>query len=345
MDKIILNHEHCELTTIEQYISFLNEPRFAADFINVYNMVSDSSFMGEYISIDKNKFRIYPNSSFNPLIYRGENKIYKNFIPSFLRIDINSIEHAIEWIKKQEFIELIKISPYNTYLTSKDNLSILDCSFDIDLEAIAQHYEFATNYLDFSTDMLISMFFAYTQCIEPGNYIPIEDFSKYNPVLYVGDIKKIFQETDKEKFKIIGFQPASRPTIQKALAFEFDDVKNDFISKFIKIELPKSTYMSIGIFEHFQRGKALFPKDLQTEFSKRIRDKYIISEYINLYCEKFKKNIKDVQNKLINEGYEITNRKTVWSQNDYNFMNYEIKDYLLPWMYQNIGYRKTSKSI
>jgi len=345
MDKLIINHEHCELTTLEQYIYLLNDPQFATDFINEYNLVSNSSFMGEYISIDKNKFRIYPNSSFNPFIYRGENKTYNNFLPSLLRIDPNSTEHAIEWIKKQEFIELIMISPYNTYLSTKDNLSILDCSFDIDFEAIAQHYEFATNYLDFSTDMLISMFFAYTYCIEPGKYEPINDFNKYSPTIYIGDIKKIFQETFKDSFKIIGFQPANRPTIQKALAFEFNDVKNNFKNIFIKIELPKTTYMSIGIYEHFQRGEALFPKDIQTEYSKQIRDKYIISEYISLYCDKFNKNIKDVQNKLINNGYEITNRKTSWSQNDTNFMNYEIKELILPWMCQNIGYRKTSKGL
>jgi hypothetical protein len=345
MDKIVIKNESKELLTIEQYISVLNEPQFATAFINDFGMVSSTSFVGEYIRTEKNKFRIFPNASFNPLIYRGENKLYRNFIPSLLRIPVDSIEHAIEWTKKYEFIDLVKTGLHNTYLTSKDNFSILDCSFDIDLEAIAQHYEFSTNYLDFSTDMVTSMFFAYTQCLEPGKYEPILDFENYSPVLYIGDLKKLFRETDGKILKIIGIQPAKRPTVQRALAFEFNDGENVLNSLFKKVELPKLREMAIGIYEHFNRGDALFPKDdIYTEFSKRIRDKYIVSEHIDLYCDKFGKDRNDIQDRLIKNEYEITNRKIVWSQNDFGFMNYEIHELLLPWMYQNIGYRGTSEA-
>jgi hypothetical protein len=345
MDKIVIKNEPKELLTVEQYISGLNEPHFAAAFINEFGIVSNPSLVGEYIRTEKDKFRIFPNASFNPLIYRGENKLYKDFIPGLHRIPADSIEHAIECIKKIAFIDLVKTSLYYTYLTSKDNFSVLGCSFDIDLEAIAQHYEFATNYLDFSTDMATSMFFAYTQCIEPGKYEPISDFINYSPVLYIGDLKKLFRETGGEAFKIIGIQPAKRPSVQRALAFEFNDVKSVLKSLFTKVELPKSHEMAIGIYEHFKRGEALFPKDdIYTEFSNRMREKYIVSEHIDLYCDKFGKDRDDIQNSLIKNGYEITGRKIVWSHNDYGFMNYEIQELLLPWMHQNLGYRGTSRA-
>jgi len=159
------------------------------------------------------------------------------------------------------------------------------------------------------------------------------------------NIYKLIKINNEGIFRIIGFQPAKRPTVQRALAFELNDVKNDFKNKFIKIELPKSTDMAIGIYKHFQRGEALFPKDIHIEYSNRIRDKYIISEYIDLYCDKFNKDKNAVRNEQIKNEYEITKRKIVWSQSDYNFMNYEIQELLLPWMYQNIGYRKTSESL
>jgi hypothetical protein len=198
MDKLIIRDEPKELLTLEQYIYSLNDPQFATAFINVFGMISDSSFIGQYLRTDKNKFRIFPNPSFNPLIYRGENKMYPNFSPSLLRLNTDPVKHAIEWIKKEEFIDLIRISPYNTYLGSKDNFSVLNCSFDIDFEAVAQHYGFATNYLDFSTDIVTGMFFAYTKYIGPGKFEPISDFGKYSPVLYIGDMKKLYQENDDE---------------------------------------------------------------------------------------------------------------------------------------------------
>ena len=346
MNNLIINDEPKGLIALKQYIQLLNDPQDATSFVNCYGAVIDRSFMGQFIRTDKDKFRIISNSSFSPLIYRGENKIYKNFIPSLLRIDTDSVEHAIEWIKKEEFINLIMTSPYNTYLSSKDNLSVFNCSFDIDFEAIAQHYGFATNYLDFSTDMGIAMFFAYTQYLEPGKFEQVSDFRKYSPVLYIGNMKKLYQEKDDEVFRIVGIQPVLRPTAQKALAFESHDEKSSFKDKFIKVELPKSEEMAAGIFEHFQGGEALFPShDICTEYSKRIRDKYVASEYIDLYCDKFKKDKKDIQNKLIKEEYEITSRKVVWSQCDLSFMNCQIRELLLPLMGQKVGYRGTSKSL
>jgi hypothetical protein len=345
MNNLIIKKEKKNLPTIEQYIHFMNNPKLATILINEYFAMADQSYFGEYVNTENKKFRIFPHASFNPLIYRGENKIYDYFIPRFLRINEYSIEHAVEWIKRVEFIELIKTSPFVTFLSSESNFSVLDCHFDIDLEAIAQHYEFATNYLDFSTDIAVSMFFAYTQYIAPGKYKPILDFTDYDPVLYIGDLKKIYQGKDKEAFKIIGFQPASRPSIQKALAFELNDTKNHFGNNFTRIELPKSIDMANGIYEHFCGGDILFPNEILYEYACYLREKYIVDEYLNLYCDKYKKDYNGIVDKLLNEGYEITNRKIAWSQNDINFMNYEISNGLIPWLENNITYRGISKGI
>jgi len=344
MNKLIIEKGQKDLLTIDQYIYSMNRREDAAMFINEFNLISDHSFFGEYINTENNKFRIFPQASFSPLVYRGENKIHSHFVPSFLRIEKDTNKHVIEWIKKTEFIELFKTSPFFTFLSSEKNFSILGCHFDIDLEAIAQHYEFATNYLDFTTDITVGMFFAYTQRIEPGKYIPILDFTNYDPVLYIGDLKKLYNGTIKEKFKVIGFQPALRPSIQRALAFEFNDKENLYRDNFTKIELPKSIDMSNGIYEHFSGGEALFPNEIFNEYSCRIREKYIVSEYVKMYCDIYKKDYNKTEIELINEGYEITNRKIAWSQNDINFMNYEISDRLIPWLRNNIGYRGTCKS-
>ena len=132
MNKLIINKEQEDLLTIEQYIHIMNNREFATVPINDFGLMADRSFFGEYVNTENNKFRIFPNASFNPLIYRGENKKYNNFSPGFLRIDENSIKHVIEWTKRIEFIELIKTSPFITFLSSGMNFSVLGYHFDID---------------------------------------------------------------------------------------------------------------------------------------------------------------------------------------------------------------------
>lgn len=48
--------------------------------------------------------------------------------------------------------------------------------FEFDLEALAQHYNFKTNYLDVTRDREVVEFFAYTYIDDNGKYQPRTDF-------------------------------------------------------------------------------------------------------------------------------------------------------------------------
>ncbi len=96
----------------------------------------------------------------NSTIYYLEGKIknYPTFSPSFKRIKKTKepIKHCTEWIKKEEFKELFTRTPYFERLPKEIGCMGLD--FDFDLEALAQHYEFKTNYLDITKNFTIALF-------------------------------------------------------------------------------------------------------------------------------------------------------------------------------------------
>jgi hypothetical protein len=57
--------------------------------------------------------------------------------------------------------------------------------FEFDLEALAQHYNFKTNYLDVTRDIEVAEFFAYTYIDDTGKYQPITNFDSNNYKLHL----------------------------------------------------------------------------------------------------------------------------------------------------------------
>lgn len=220
------DREVISLPTIEEYCLTLNEELYGLSDISVCGCYTDSNrYDGVFIQNNPNEFGVMVGHEFNPFIYRGQ-KHNNPFIPTANRFDLASdkdtINKCIFWIKKQEFLQLFRETPYYKRC---QNFEVLNCKFKFDMEAIAQHYGFISNYLDITRDLLVALFFAYTYIDENGNYVPISDFSKYEPTLYIGNLKNIFLKYP-NCIKIIGFQALLRPFKQKAMAIEIINNEN-----------------------------------------------------------------------------------------------------------------------
>lgn len=90
-------------------------------------------------------------------------------LPGYLRPNIvnNEVMHCVEYIKREEFKLLFKQTPYYMLLR---RLSVMGHFFEFDLDAVAQHYEFATNYLDVTKDVRVALFLL-IQFVKTGNII------------------------------------------------------------------------------------------------------------------------------------------------------------------------------
>lgn len=309
----------------------------AAHTLNPMFMVESLDKFGYYVKTDTKKCRIIIGNEFDHLLFRGQNKNYRTFSPSFKRINKkkNPIQHCVEWIKKEEFKELFTRTPYFERLPKE--IGCMDLEFDFDLEALAQHYEFKTNYLDITKNFAVALFFAYTDCIN-GKYYPIQDFKKYNPYIYVASIGTL-QQFYRDNFKVVGFQVSQRPYAQQAMALDITKlakVKN----MFAKIKLPKNEYFSVGIYNSFKKGYSLFLPDQLTFYASRIKDENILYDYlIEQYCKTFKvKNT--IADNLQKAGYTITKDKFDITRQETEAMNLEINNFIKPLIANKVGYRK-----
>lgn len=302
--------------------------------LHIPYMKEDLSKKGFFIRTREGKARITLGREFDPCLYRGQCKNF-DFIPKFNRIK-DKVQHCVEYVKREEFKELFKQTPYYKLFS---NLQIMGHNFEFDLDAIAQHYDFATNYLDVTKDIRIALFFAYTDC-KNGNYFPIEDFSEYHPHLYIANF--VFLEM-KNLLTTVGFQGVLRPQKQLAMALNLINSKNNAQDYFSKIELTPNRDIAYGIFKSFNYGKDLFPDEPIKTLSLKVKNNNVLNrQFFNQYCKEFNKKPEELLIDL-NKNYEI---------NDFHYdlendlmlkMNKECDEELLPWIIKNISYRKIKR--
>ena len=183
------------LYPLRAFVTGLNDEKTPHSQINNWGAYSDSTrFDGIYVEINTNQFGVILGEEFNPFIYRGQNKDFPTFKASADRYDLSEpvimTTKCIDYVKKQEFLDLFKITPYYERC---QKFRVLNCGFKFDLEAVAQHYDFVSHYLDITRDLMVALFFAYTyKDKESGNYYPITNFEEFSPTLYIGNLSKIY---------------------------------------------------------------------------------------------------------------------------------------------------------
>ena len=242
-----------------------------------YKLQVKSPKAGCFVKVN-NRAKIILGDEFDLRIFRGQNKPYP-LIPSFQRLD--EVHRCVAYIKREEFKAFFKLTPYFQILSK---MSILGIYFEFDLDAIAQHYGFATNYLDITTNEQIALFFAYTY-YKNGKYYPIVDFKGYKPTLYT-TLSLMFYNNSKSLVPA-GFQAVLRPQNQKAMAIDITSIQNNSTcSLFSKTYLPKDPKKAQEIYELFDGGKDLFPKgELISIIEQKIKGNKMLNETLFLrYC-------------------------------------------------------------
>ena len=336
------NNEYPNITLpkFEEYLNFLNESELADCLINRLGMVTEEDIHGSFAQSENNTFRVIPGKEFNPIIYRGQNNDYP-FMSSSKRYELfdgnERIRHSIEWIKKNEFIRLLKTTPY---VKRAQIFKVLDFTYDIDMEAVAKHYELVSDYLDVTRDMMTALFFAYTYFDkDTGKLLPLPAFEYNTPYIYVGNIKDLYYKFP-ESVKKIGFQPLPRAKAQQAMSI---NVSGDFEyikSLFKKIELPKNPAIAKYVYNKFEGGKLLFPDDCASKYAAMVKElKTIQGDLFVRYCEETKTDKIWLSGELKKLGYTLVSQPIQVDKTAESIMNKEIDEYILPFLDDGIIFR------
>jgi len=278
--------EGSQLETWEQLIHSLNIPSSNAD-ISIYGLmnctIDGEKKNGSYVKTAEDKFKIFLNpTGFSSYIYRGEHKDYEHFEPSLQRALRKGEMDKIKTAKY--FITSLKKSPIYTYFKQPVKWGDEYLTFDIDAEAIAQHYGFVSNYLDLTRDEDVAKFFAYSYIDEKTNrYKLIEDYKQYSPTLYRANITDVYKKYGCEP---IGFQPFLRPINQWALAVNLGDNYKGAKKLFETFNLSDINDAK-RIFDKFNGGELLFPKEPMTYFIDKASPDFSISMEWNVSYVKF----------------------------------------------------------
>ena len=288
-------HEGCYLMPWEQLVKELNLPSPSADISsnNLVNRTRDGKVLnGEYIKTAEDKFKVFLNpTGFSSYIYRGEHKEYEYFEPSFQRALRKGETDKIQTTRN--FIAALKKCPIYKYFNRPVKWGDECLTFDIDAEAIAQHYGFASNYLDLTRDEDVAKFFAYTYMDgETGKYKLVENFEEYSPTLYRARITDIYRKYGCEP---IGFQPFLRPINQWALAINLGENYKSAKDLFEAYKLTDAEEAK-RIFDKFKCGELLFPKEPVTVFIDRFNPEFSAvlewdADYVELLLKWLSENI------------------------------------------------------
>lgn len=313
----------------------------------------DLDIKGHIILNEKYKtYKIMIFETFNGEIggyFRGENSKFPTFKTSWQKLE-NNFERCIGWLQKREFIDWFKRTPYFEHFAYKSEFAPYPettlegegYKFCFDLEAIAQHYEFPTNYLDITTKREIAEFFAYTHNVN-RKLIPIENFTDFQPCLYSSSGCSL-ENPHNPDVRIVGFQVLPRPLMQQAMAVNLENCVTNYKKEMHCRELPCDKKRAFAIYDKMEGGKLLMPDDWAGKASDMIKARYENEKLIHngvfeKYCKEFKQNPKDIIKRLKNKGFNLTEEYLLITNEAKAQMQKDIEENIIPWINEYTEYR------
>lgn len=230
-------------------------------YISYRNEEDDDKFIVN--RLQSGRFSLKPNLRKHRYLYRGQNRDFGAITSSFFR-QRTFEDKLLSNLRYQEFVILLRSHPL--FMMFERGVMLdhgeLPFVFEMNYYGLAQHYGFNTGLVDFTSDIGVAAFFATTE-YNNGVYSPIEGSveGRYG-VLYTHKIVPTstfwaFQ------FRSIGQQVYPRSGRQKGFVWqESRDENRVGISSHVEPHrFRHDAKCSREIFERYQRGQTLFPKD------------------------------------------------------------------------------------
>lgn len=306
----MLKEHEKRFPTVKEYVSMLL-PMSSNDNETISNLgaVTTGSDEEFYVVQTSDKgFRLMPGPEFSPRLYRGQWKHYPTCKASLFR-KCKTYADAVYWTVKR--IELGNLLFCHPALKEVMSWNFDGLRFDLNLEAVAQHYQYLTRMLDLSRSKDVAMYFATHRFSgEVGNPIPAVGSAA---VLYTVDVAKFLKAQPATGMVApIGLDPLPRPAAQKAFGLEltegqdFEELEGVYTETFTVTEELASIYS-----KRVGGESSLLPIDPFEEFIDLIRKKETISKTaietaIRVGLLPVEYSVAMVESILIKGGYEIS---------------------------------------
>lgn len=296
------------LDVIEYFSTLENINMRQTISINTDWLLMNEEGMYQYVSDSDNHSiaRLMPLSQTPFIFFRGENSYHQKCTSSIFRSRAD-MPLADKWIiNRVQTAEFLLA--YNQHPVIRDIKNL--CKVE-DL-GIAQHYGFATEYLDITNNKWVAAFFACCR-YENDFYYPIETgYGQGFGVIYVSQsflLPMAFAKLEKKMFPL-GFQYFARPTKQFSWVYKMSQEENfDKDSNFSRILFRHDTKASKEVFEMSYQQKRFFPNDQLSMLAQQIRQKgYPLCEGAITLSQTLgvKKSKQEIQEVLHKYGFPVT---------------------------------------
>ena len=226
------------------------------------------------------KISLIPCSQSGPfMLFRGQNEYHPICKPSLFRGLPDEDRIVIDRIKQIEFSDIISTHPIIQELTNQH--------FNIDYNAISQHYGFPTNMLDITSNKWTAAFFATTR-FRNGKYEPVkENFKDGYGVIY--KLKSGLDLSDYlDRIHPVGFQFLKCPSRQHAWGCILQENENfNDLPYFERVEFRHNLQASQWIYEMSYRQRRYFPQDYIAQLADNLRSTETISRKALEECHSF----------------------------------------------------------
>lgn len=266
----MLTERGARLLSVMEYADLLMPMSFPDDesWINRYGIVSELGLdLLMPVATSADRYRFMPGPEFSPRLYRGQNQFFSTCAPSIFRVA--SDVDALYWVAKS--IELSAVMDRHAATRDLMAYQIEGLDFALSIEAIAQHYQYPTQLLDFSRSRDVAMFFATCAYDQAGDFFsPIKSG---DAVLYTVDFRElILQRGGQISFLLLGLEPLPRPEAQRALALRLVPGENLNDMPWVQHQAIEITpTLSHHYFEMFDGGKKLFPDNPFDDYIAALR--------------------------------------------------------------------------
>lgn len=274
----LTDEQKAELPTIldiVEYISVLENAEMRKH-INMHADFLGFSRIGKYMSMSDQPFtnirKLFPISQTPFTLMRGQNSYFTPSYPSLYRKNNMQSEdfRLLSRLRACEFILAFQHHPVVNEI--RMNCRVEDM-------AIAQHYEFPTEYMDITNNKWVAAFFATTY--KSGElYLPTETgFGNGIGVFYISNPAMRFHPHFLDNVYTLGFQYFERPTRQYSLVYKMNENEDmDANLMFSRFVFRHDTEASKVVYNMSYKQQRFYPNDEWYEIAQQIMcDDYPLS--------------------------------------------------------------------
>lgn len=210
------------------------------------------------------RFSLKPNLRTHRYLFRGQKQHFANIKSSFERGDRD--DRLVSNLKAEEFMAMLRTHPLFMLLEHGIHLDGMKKPFFLEMNyyGLAQHYNYNTGLVDFTSDISVAAFFATTNNIGDDKHDPYGG-KLNNPVgvIYIHEIKPQISFS-MGGFRTIGQQLYPRTGAQKGFFYQEDGARLPIERQVIPCFFRHDKTCANQISEWMNQGKKLFPLNSAT---------------------------------------------------------------------------------